>query len=155
MLDGHRFLGASHGLEFGTRIKRGLLSRNGLPRRPPGLLLTLGSVYDPSERLPSKPFPSPGSWSLESRLSLQAPFTACFAWSCIARAPADVVVNHVETPGTVMASAGLHPCLCHGELQRPAVDRSVKVTLISPSVSPLTQHTSFCVLCCGGEGVVE
>ena len=34
----------------------------------------------------------------------------------------DVPLSHVETPGTVMASAGLHPRLRHGQLQRPAVD---------------------------------
>lgn len=62
--------GASLLLESSSRIKGGPHSCNGLPRKPLGLFLTLGSVSDPSERLPSKCIASPGSFAPLKALSL-------------------------------------------------------------------------------------
>lgn len=64
-------LGASRLAEVGSRIKGGLLSRDGLHRKPLGLFLTLGSVYESSAQLPSSPIASPGSVAAWKALCLR------------------------------------------------------------------------------------
>ena len=130
MLDGPGIFGALQRRESSPRIKAAQRSCDGRSGPPPGWLLTLGSVYASSgvglqEALRLSRLSVFGSPSVSPR----APPPNSPVWSAQSLRPGrpthptpDVHVSHVETPGTVMASAGLHPRLRHGQLQRPAVD---------------------------------